>query len=591
MSVTKLAIVTIAVLGLAAASAPVNPQQESRSTRAFDEIRAYLARLEGYGFSGGLLVGRAGVIEVEAVHGLADRERNVRVERDTLFDVGSVSKQFTAAAIIALESDGKLRVTDAIEKYFGAIPDEKRTITIHHLLTHTSGLAVGFGGDYERVTRDEIVRRALASQLLTRPGERHAYSNAGYSLLAAIVEIVSKQPFETFIRERLFRRAGMTASGYLFPPSESHRFARGYRSDQLWGVGSERALATNGEFWNLIGNGGVHSTLIDMYRWMVALERGRVVPAAARDKLFHPHVVSNPNYKGSNRPLHYGYGWNVWKQPSGKTLIWHLGGNNIFNAAVRYHVDDRRGIVYLTNVAEFHDPKYPVPVVERMLAGDHILLPPQVSSPSPAEVERYTGRYRAESGALLAVDAKGSSIRLQGEGQEAFSFVIGSGWKAAAGMDALNSRIKSVVEKTRLRDYQSLHKAFEPGITLQELTELEDSFWRKRQEAYGAYVGTRVLGTIPSGSARHEGTTVVAIDFQRGTAYHDYLWTRTETLDDLGPLSAAPSAKFFPISEGCFARVDPASAEVSKICFSGTSVDGRMATIHEGDALIKLTAF
>src|SRR6185436_3060826 len=107
-----------------------------------------------------------------------------------------------------LEMAGKLKVTDPISKYFDGVPPDKQAITLHHLLTHSSGLEDVFGGDYEEMPRDTLVQKALASKLLWAPGTRYRYSNAGYSLLGAIVEKVSGQPYETFLHEQIFKPSG-----------------------------------------------------------------------------------------------------------------------------------------------------------------------------------------------------------------------------------------------------------------------------------------------------------------------------------------------------------------------------------------------
>ncbi|HKY05007.1 MAG TPA: serine hydrolase domain-containing protein [Blastocatellia bacterium] len=227
------------------------PAQEITGRAAINEtprkIRTYLSRLEGFGFSGALLVAKEGKILLESAHGLADRQKKIAVRADTIFDIGSITKQFTAAAILLLESDGKLRVSDPVARYLQGVPEDKKAVTIHHLLTHTSGLAMGFGGDYKKVSREEIVRLAMTSKLQSPPGQTHSYSNAGYSLLAVIVEIVSGKSYESFLGERIFRPANMTSSGYFFSGQSAQRLARGYREGEDWGVGAERARATVGE--------------------------------------------------------------------------------------------------------------------------------------------------------------------------------------------------------------------------------------------------------------------------------------------------------------------------------------------------------
>ncbi len=116
---------------------------------------------------------------------MSDRKGRVAAGCDTVYDVMSMTKQFTAAAILKLEMIGKLEVTDPIGMHIGSVPAGKRGITLHHLLTHTSGLVDVLGGDYARQTRRRMLAAALESELQARPGAEHAYSNAGYSVLAA----------------------------------------------------------------------------------------------------------------------------------------------------------------------------------------------------------------------------------------------------------------------------------------------------------------------------------------------------------------------------------------------------------------------
>jgi CubicO group peptidase (beta-lactamase class C family) len=554
-----------------------------------ERISAYLSRLEGYGFSGAVLVAKDGEIIVESAHGLADRQRQTPVRADTIFDIGSITKQFTAAAILILESDGKLQVTDPISKYLTGVPSDKTGITIHHLLTHTSGLEMGFGGDYEKVSRDEIVRRAMASKLQSPPGARHSYSNAGFSLLAAILEIVSGQNYETYLRQRLFRPAGMTSSGYFFSGQMLQRLARGYDLDLDWGIGAEKAAATSGDFWNLIGNGGIHSTIGDLYKWIVALEQGKVLTKEARRRLFQPRVVVYQNYRNSNSVLHYAYGWYVWKQPSGKTMIWHLGGNGVFNAALRYHVDDRAVVVYATNVSAFQDPNYPVPAIERMLTNEAVALPPEVRPLARQQLAQYDGRYKAASGAVLSVESKGSFVEVQGEGQEAFSLVTRNLWEKDATLETLNARTAEVMENSRTRKYEELIKAYGLETTVEGLAEFETSFWKKRHERHGDYLRTRILGTSPLRSGAFRGRTIVAVDFERGTAYREYLWTPEGKIGDLGPLLSAPVSRYFPVSANCFVKFEPAAAVVSsRICLEKNGAEAVTAIVTQGERRVEL---
>ncbi len=136
---------------------------------------------------------------------------------ETVYDIGSVSKQFTAAAVVKLQMQGRLRVTDPIGRFFDGVPVDKRGITVRHLLTHTAGLLDALGDDYDPLTREAMIAGVLSSELRTRPGERYHYSNVGYSMLAAIVEKVSGMGYEDYLAQELLSPAGMTQTGYVLP--------------------------------------------------------------------------------------------------------------------------------------------------------------------------------------------------------------------------------------------------------------------------------------------------------------------------------------------------------------------------------------
>jgi CubicO group peptidase (beta-lactamase class C family) len=528
------------------------------------DISVYLSRLEGFGFSGAVLVARGSRVLVQSVHGLADQGTHRRWQAETIFDVGSCTKQFTAAAILALEADGKLQASDPIAKYFTGVPADKDPITIHHLLTHTAGLPSEFGGDYEVISRDALTARALAAPLLSAPGEKHAYSNAGYSLLAAIVEIASGKEIDGFLRDRLFSRAGMASSGYRLSAPEFTRVARGYRDGEDAHL-LERAEATQGQMWNLIGNGGLYSTIMDLHRWLLALQGDAVLPESSRQQLFHPHVLVASNYSGSGSALYYGYGWYIWKQPSGKTLIWHLGGNGITNTALRFHMDDKMWVVYASNVSEFHDPRYPVPAVERLLAGESVEFPPEVRPVAQNQLARFVGTYRAPDGSALTLNVQRNFLQVSGEGQNAFAFVVDGNWQSSADFDALNARTTQALEASRLGQFEVVAKYFGSWIAPDELAASEAAFWKKRHDRLGDYLRTRVLGTMKAASRRYVGRTIVAVDFSRGTTWREYFWTPEGLVGDVGPIEAPPTAQFFAVSTQSLVAFDPARARSAKL--------------------------
>lgn len=254
--------------------------------------------------------------------GLADREAGTAAGCDTVYDVMSMTKQFTAAAILKLQMMGRLRVTDRIERFLGDVPTDKQGITVEHLLTHTSGLVEALGDDYEPVSRDELVGAALASDLRWPPGTRYLYSNVGYSLLAAVVEVASGDGYEEFLARHLLEPAGMASTGYVLPAWPAADVAVEYDGrGRPQGRPFEHPWAADGPYWNLRGNGGLLSTARDMARWFLALEGGEVLDADAKRELFRPRVREGP--RADSR---YAYGWVVLDTDYGP-VQWHNGGN------------------------------------------------------------------------------------------------------------------------------------------------------------------------------------------------------------------------------------------------------------------------
>lgn len=304
-------VLSLVLLGLTACS-PAPP----------DTIPDFLARTLPDGVSGTVVVARGDRLVHCAGRGMADHEARTAATCDTVYDVMSITKQFTAAAVLKLETMGKLAVTDPIGVHLGPVPADKQAITVHHLLTHTAGLVEGLGDDYDELSRAELVAKALGSTLLSPPSTEFHYSNTGYSLLTVIVEEASGLGYEEFLATHLFAPAGMTSTGYVLPRWDRDQVAVEYDArGESQGRPFDHPWAQDGPHWNLRGNGGMLSTARDMFRWHRALSGDTVLPAAARDRLFAQHTPV-PDSDGE----FYGYGWSVADTEQGR-VAWHDGGN------------------------------------------------------------------------------------------------------------------------------------------------------------------------------------------------------------------------------------------------------------------------
>jgi CubicO group peptidase (beta-lactamase class C family) len=311
--------------------------------------------------SGTVVAARAGEIAHCKGFGLAHRAAKVAAGCDTAYDIMSMTKQFTAAAILKLEMMGELRVTDPMSKFVGPVPDDKRAITLHHLLTHTSGLTDQLGGDYEALSREEMLDGALESELRSVPGSEYSYSNLGYSILAAIVEKASGTSYERFLTSHLFEPAGMRQTGYVLPEWKPDRVAVEYdKNGEPKGRPFDHPWAEDGPYWNLRGNGGLLSTARDMFRWHAALEGDEVLSKSAKDKMFEPHV---PEEEGGDS--YYGYGWVVSPTDEGR-IVWHDGGNG-WSLGVMARFPDQDAMVFWVSNHAYKDGEWNLENVEQEL--------------------------------------------------------------------------------------------------------------------------------------------------------------------------------------------------------------------------------
>ncbi|MHA6289096.1 serine hydrolase [Maricaulis sp. CAU 1757] len=312
----------------------------------------------------GVVPGAIGVwVEGEAVYqgffGEADRRTGRGFDTDTLFDIGSLTKQFTAAAILVLAEQEQLSLQDRLADHFEDVPADKADITIDQLLSHSSGLSDDTGGFQGHdadpfVSEAEFMAALFASPLTSVPGTRHEYTNAGYSVLASIIERVSGQDYEAFLRATLFEPAGMHHTGYRLMDWHEDQAARGYNYRQ-----PDPARADTGWFflerwreeavtWHLRGNGGLHSTMADLERWHRAFQDDRILSAGSRARMGAPHIPSGFDMPGFT---HYGYGWAVGTSPHGTPVLSHNGGNAIFFASIHRYPEEDILVLHLTNEA------------------------------------------------------------------------------------------------------------------------------------------------------------------------------------------------------------------------------------------------
>lgn len=322
----------------------------SKSTKRMNN---YLTELEKIGFSGTVLVELNGKQVISKGYGFSDQSTLRRNDPSTIFDIGSITKQFTAAAILKLEMQGKLSTDDRLSIYFDNIPKDKEIIAIHDLLRHQSGLISNVGPDYEAITKEAFLDKVFSSTLRFEVGTSFSYSNIGYSILAMIIEKVSGQAYETYLYENLWKPSQMEMTGYSRPSFDKTKIAIGYDNDNnIWGKPTDMEWDKTAPYWHLTGNGGILSTTDDLYKWHVGLMGEKILSSAAKNKMYHPKIRTEENYTSI-----YGYGWDIFQTDRNTKRVWHNGSNNIFYADFMRYIDEDVTLIMLSNKSHsnFHE--------------------------------------------------------------------------------------------------------------------------------------------------------------------------------------------------------------------------------------------
>ena len=283
------------------------------------------------GFSGAVLVAVKRVTTLKKGYGYSNNERKVQNTPATLFNVASIGKQFTAYSILLLEKRGLLTTGDMINKYTGRFNDARDSATIHHLLLHSSGL---FRQDatLDYSTRENFIGSVKQNAMESLPGKEYRYSNAGYTLLAAIVEMVSKEPFEQFIYKNVFIPCKMDNTGYPWETRlNKNLFATGYNN-------KKEAVAPQADTWGARGPGNLVTSVEDLYKWINALQDKKFMAPDIMQKLFTDHIPGKETYSWNKATTQH------------QTRFYHKGGGRAdFENQLMWYPDDDVIIIFCIN--------------------------------------------------------------------------------------------------------------------------------------------------------------------------------------------------------------------------------------------------
>ncbi|MBX7172429.1 MAG: beta-lactamase family protein [Pyrinomonadaceae bacterium] len=415
------------------------------------KLKDYLHGINAYGFSGQVLIAENGKISLNQAYGFADRESKIPNSLNTVFNVASLTKQFTATAILRLEAAGKLKTSDAISKYLENVPSDKSTITIHQLLTHTSGMSRGQDGKKNSMNRDEVVAKILQLPLIAKVGEKFIYSNNAYHLLAAIIERVSGKNYSQYIRENLFKPAGMMQSGFYQDEKwKPYLVAQSYNEWTKLPAFTEWNKA-----WNY-GAGAIISNTTDLFKWFKALSEYQILPKDETEKLFQKYTES------FDQDTFYGYGWYLEKLKNGKTLIYHGGDNQGYHSEFRWYRDDNRIIIILTNYETLEPDGVAIQKrviannLNRILSSEEYKQPPNFAKLSAKDLKKYEGEYRFANGEKVKIWSNGEYLEIGAEGQEVINAIAGYEGETAKKYSEANDLTKFILENIKQNDLEKI---------------------------------------------------------------------------------------------------------------------------------------
>lgn len=505
------------------------------------------------GFSGSIAISTGSEFDCLAAYGDADKAADTPNRVDTVFSIGSVTKAFTAAAILDLVDQGELsldaRAGDVVEGLGGPAADA----TVHQLLLHTSGLTGSHGQDYVPLERDAAIAAIGELAIAFEPGSDFLYSNSGYTVLALIVEEVAGTPYREYLASRLFTLPdGEVAAGFSNgEPAAPTPRAVGYLEDGSPGEGDDFA----GPYWAMEGNGGLAMTMRDLARWADALFSGQVVSGEATETL---RTLSFDQGDGTSEvPGWVSFDPSLYGEPAYAVAG---GGGTGHNVVVAMLPESRRVIALASNTADVTAEDLLGAVGPALVAGEP--LPPpehEAEAVDPAAVEALTGTYALETGGVFEVAARDDRLAIAATGIDAVEdlFPLPDGYTAdavAAHEEAVRSVLNGETDEGR-----------------EERTAIESDL--------GPIDDMTLAGTIVRD---HELRTYVTITSGTRSLLFWY------ALDDEGGISAAeagtepPTLLLVPSGDVAYQPADPTGASPDLTVTFGEramSVEGQAGTV------------
>jgi CubicO group peptidase (beta-lactamase class C family) len=387
------ASVAAALLGLLLSM--VSPAS-ARADKVDDYVRAEMLEQKIPGLS--IAVVQDGKVVKAQGYGLANVELNVAATPETIYQSGSIGKQFTATLVMMLVEEGKMGLEDPISKYIPDAPAIWKDITLRRLLTHTSGISNGLYAKMDMrkdYTEDELIQQIAALPLDFQPGEKWNYSNPGYVTLGILIHKATGKFYGDLLREKIFAPLGMTTARIIDEADIIPNRAAGYRLVD----GKLKNQEWVSPILNTTADGAIYMTVLDMAKWDAALYSEKLLKRASLDLMWTQVRLNDGTTK------QYGFGWQI-NEYHGHRLIQHGGAWQGFTAQISRYVDDKLTVIVMTNLAAGRPGK-----IGRGIAAlyDADLKPVERKAvPMDAKVfDAYTGGYELAPGYVATISREG----------------------------------------------------------------------------------------------------------------------------------------------------------------------------------------
>ncbi len=444
-------------------------------------IDTYFKKLEAFGLSGSLLIGNKEGIIFKNNYGNEEATLNSM----PAYSIASIMKQFTAVAILTLEQRGLLNTNDKIDDHLSNVPTDKSEITIHQLLTHTSGLRNAYwdNKEYRDLSFSQFIAKVLEKDLEYKPGTTFSYSNFGYDILAKIIELKTGKPRIQFLVEDIFKPNGMRYTG-----NKSIKWKKGQVAQYMdWPVSNtDLKLSSNPLSWPFTVT---LSTVEDMYKWyQLIFHSNKLLTEKSKQKLLK---VEKDNYA---------YGWNVRKTIRGTQLIYHGGYDSWLGMVTGFYhfVEEDLVVIFLgnTNMNETLRHENIMQEVESIVFGGYTKFPP--SSPykaSAVNLEKHFGKYQiGNSSANISAGKISNQIKLRTTDTKLIrNLLFPDEEKWASEKD---DQLEFTIDHINRNDFEPLKDVFFEGL-FDRFKVQYSSVWNQLKAGYGKYKSMKILHKRP----------------------------------------------------------------------------------------------